>query len=202
MKNKPWFNLVFMLLCTAFFTGILSGVYVYTRPLINVNNRLDEIRAHLNAFEVAIPAFGASVELEGFYEDQIKSETRNGLEMVVHVDDDGEALYYGFPFTGSGLWGAIEGILALSLDLETIVGIDFITQNETPGLGGRIEEEWFIEQFRGVTLFDDDTPLRYSAGGTEGQVDAITGATATSSAVVGMLNDKILEIRDTLGGDQ
>ncbi len=202
MKNKAWFSIVFMFLCTAFFTAILSGVYVYTRPLIMANNRVSLMRAHFSAFDVAIPTVGAPTELETIYDQQIQAEDINGYSALVYKDDAENVLHYGFPFTGPGLWGTIEGILALSEDLTTVIGIDFITQNETPGLGGRIEEDWFIEQFRGVILYEGDAPLRYTTSTAEGQVDAITGATATSVAVVNMLNEKILEVRQELGGER
>ena len=44
MKDKAWFNVVFMLICTAILTGILSGVYVYSRPLIQANTRSGKLR--------------------------------------------------------------------------------------------------------------------------------------------------------------
>ena len=49
---------------------------------------------------------------------------------------------------GPGLWGSIEGYVAISKDYSTILGLTFITQSETPGLGGRIGEEEYLSQFR------------------------------------------------------
>jgi Na+-transporting NADH:ubiquinone oxidoreductase subunit C len=63
-----------------------------------------------------------------------------------------------------------------------IKGLAFTEQNETPGLGGRIEEDWYKEQFKGTTLSGS---LSY---GEETGLDAITGATSTSNAVLKILN--------------
>jgi Na+-transporting NADH:ubiquinone oxidoreductase subunit C len=74
-------------------------------------------------------------------------------------------------------------------DLKTLTGIEFIKQNETPGLGGRITESWFKEQFRGkrwpLTVVPEGDP----AGDQEFQ--AITGATNTTNAVRDILNNRL-----------
>jgi Na+-transporting NADH:ubiquinone oxidoreductase subunit C len=199
MKDKAWFNLVFMLLCTAVFTGILSGVYVYSRPLIEANARMTEIKAQLNALQAAVPTASGSMELEAYYNESIEKQEINGVTVYSYRDGDGK-LFYALPFEGSGLWGRITGIVALDSDLKTVMGIDFISQNETPGLGGRIEEDWYKEQFRGITLFDDGDPVRYASSGDDGQVDAITGATITSTAVASMVNESINEAKTKIGG--
>ena len=56
------------------------------------------------------------------------------------------------PFSGSGVWGPIEGVLALEPDMQTIRGVRFYKQEETPGLGGEIASDWFQAQFKGKTL--------------------------------------------------
>lgn len=200
MREKSWFNLVFMLICTSFFTAILSGAYVYTRPRIQANYRLTVLRAHFNAFDIAIPVFSEPTEFERHYEQKVERKVINDFEVLYLQDEAGETISIGFPFTGSGLWGTIAGMLALTPDLTTVVGIDFTEQNETPGLGGRIEEEWFLEQFRGAELFETGRPLRFDSSAEDGQVDAITGATSTSVAVINILNDIILEAREIIGG--
>jgi Na+-transporting NADH:ubiquinone oxidoreductase subunit C len=200
MKDKAWFNLVFMLVCTAIFTGILSGAYVYSRPLIQANKRLNEINAQLNALGIAVPAGMSSTDLEAYYEQSIDVKNINGQDVYQYEADDG-SIKYAVPFEGAGLWGDITGIIAMEQDLRTLVGMDFISQNETPGLGGRIEEDWFKEQFRGISLYEDGDFIRFSTVSSEGQVDAITGATATSNAVLDILNESISKAKTKIGGD-
>ena len=61
--------------------------------------------------------------------------------------------------------------------------------------GRAYPKDWFKEQFRGITLYSDGDLIRYAAAGSEGQVDAITGATATSSAVIDILNESIKQAK-------
>ena len=98
------------------------------------------------------------------------------------------------------MWGSISGIIALDQDFKTVLGMDFISQNETPGLGGRIEEDWFKEQFRKIVLYEEGEPIRYASAGSEGQVDAITGATSTSNALLNIINESIQEVKTLTGG--
>ena len=88
--------------------------------------------------------------------------------------------------SGPGLWGRITA--AIGLDAEgRITGMTFTEQNETPGLGARIAEPWFGEQVRGKS-----GPFRLVPEGTRStapdELDGITGATITSTAVRDILN--------------
>jgi len=87
--------------------------------------------------------------------------------------------------SGSGLWGEIIAHIGFKTD-GSISGISFIKQSETPGLGARIDEIWFKEQFRGKTA-----PLKFVPEGkssSNDEFDAITGATVTTTAVKNMVN--------------
>ncbi len=69
-------------------------------------------------------------------------------------------------------------------------------QNETPGLGARITEKWFKEQFRGKSA-----PFTMAAEGTSekpGELDAITGATKTSQAVLRIVNRSAEAVQDLI----
>ena len=61
-----------------------------------------------------------------------------------------------FEFEGRGLWGPIKGLVALGPDLKTLESITIIAQEETPGLGGRISETKFLDQFRKKKLKFED----------------------------------------------
>lgn len=91
------------------------------------------------------------------------------------------------PFTGAGYNGPISGILALEGDMNTVAGLAITDQTETPGLGARIEEEAWLSQFPGTKLADASGEIRFAvargSSGNEYEVDGITGATRTSSAM-------------------
>lgn len=95
------------------------------------------------------------------------------------------------PVSGVGYNGPIDAILALEGDMNTVAGLAITGQAETPGLGGRIEEPAWLAQFPGTRLADPAGDLRFAvargASGNEYEVDGITGATRTSSAITRMI---------------
>jgi Na+-transporting NADH:ubiquinone oxidoreductase subunit C len=78
-----------------------------------------------------------------------------------------------------------------------ILGVSFYKHSETPGLGGRITEDWFKMQFKGLKLYPlkEDKKIFYlKAAGSKkapNELDAITGATGTSRAVEAFLNQEL-----------
>ena len=106
---------------------------------------------------------------------------------------------------GAGLWGGIGGYLALDKDLNTIYGANFNHESETPGLGALIVELPFRQQFEGKHIRNAEGEIVsvavLKAGTTaEGQeqVDALSGATITSTGVSDMLRTNLGEYADFL----
>jgi electron transport complex protein RnfG len=82
---------------------------------------------------------------------------------------------------GKGYGGAVSVMVGVQPD-GTIAGIGVTGHSETPGLGARCTETLFLEQFRGLPA----TGIATAADG--GQVEAISGATITTAAVVDAVN--------------
>ena len=101
--------------------------------------------------------------------------------------------YYIIPLYGKGLWGPIWGFISLEEDMNTVYGVSFGHKSETPGLGAKIVTEEFRNQFKGKKIFDENgnfTSILVEKNLkqlNEHQVDAISGATATSKGVENML---------------
>ncbi|MDF1568486.1 MAG: FMN-binding protein, partial [Spirochaetaceae bacterium] len=84
--------------------------------------------------------------------------------------------------------------------LSQIIGLDVISHSETPGLGGRIEEDWFKDQFREEQIGPDGITVRKGEGGVDDDkenstVDGITGASLTSAAMEVIINNEIEYLR-------
>ena len=132
---------------------------------------------------------------------EIKGITDGNRIRNVYRRIDPENPAIGFDFSGMGFWDRIDGIIVLTQDLEKIINIQFFDQKETPGLGARIEEKWFTDQFKGVRIaWNKDLSDRVIIGRATGakpdnQVDAITGATQTSMALKRFLNAELERIR-------
>ncbi|MCS7174786.1 FMN-binding protein [Pseudothermotoga sp.] len=186
---------------TILFTFIVSFVFVFLLSAVNSltversrnNQELFKIKALLNAFgipfssnEDAFEKFSKFVQRFQPSDIELYRTVLNGEEMYAYV------------FQGNGLWGPIVGVIAVDSKVNKIFGIDFISQSETPGLGARIEEKWFKEQFRGKNVQHGLIVTRTRTG-AENEVDAITGATSTSKAVERIVNDALNNLRKTLG---
>ena len=104
------------------------------------------------------------------------------------------------------MWGKIDALLAVTPDFSKIIRIEIVQQNETPGLGGRITETWFKKQFQDKLIFLDGSLQKYSlimesnsAGLTE--INQITGATASSKAVIDMIYKNMEKIGKEMRAD-
>ena len=190
--RKGLFTILFMFSITVIFISVLAVVYVLTRDRILVNESLFLKRAVLFAADLEVPESAGGVE-EQFREWVKTIEGTGGALLYYEIVDpgNGQTVSYVLPVSGAGLWGEIEAVVGVEQDLQTLTGIDFTRQNETPGLGGRIVEDWFREQFRGKRRPFSTVPEGDPAGVQEFQ--AITGATYTVNGVLGILNERLVE---------
>jgi electron transport complex protein RnfG len=78
-----------------------------------------------------------------------------------------------------GYSGNIEIMVGVKPD-GTVNGIEILSQAETPGLGARITEPQFKDQFQGKSLQNADWRVKKDGG----DFDQITGATISPRAVV------------------
>lgn len=120
----------------------------------------------------------------------LKTANATGIYPVFEAKDGRVVL----PLQGTGLWGPIWGYIALEKDMNTVVGVVFGHQGETPGLGAEIATEKFQQLFAGKQLFEGDAfvALTLRKGGAQNplhEVDAITGGTKTSDGVTAMLQN-------------
>ena len=96
---------------------------------------------------------------------------------------------------GLGMWGTIYGFLSLAPDGNTVRGLTYYDQKETPGLGGEIGNPKWQGLWRGRKGFDDQwnariTVIKGEAGSPEVdplRVDGLSGATVTSNAVTRLM---------------
>jgi electron transport complex protein RnfG len=80
---------------------------------------------------------------------------------------------------GQGFAGDVGVMIGVNLEDAGVTGIGVTTMSETPGVGTRVREEAFAAQFAGMP---GDATFKVKKDG--GEIDAITGATVSSRAVV------------------
>lgn len=187
MKRGHIYTFLFMVVLSAVLTFALAAAYEGFKPAIQSNTQLKERRAVLSA--LGLDTGLKDTEIAAVYAEKIKEDSElNGRVVKAHVEN-GAPVSYAVPFEGAALWGSLRGFLGVNAALNGTTGLVFTYQNETPGLGGRIEEEVYLAQFRGLPI-GPGTQLKYGQG--EGyKIDAVTGATQTSSAVLRVINQTL-----------
>ncbi len=181
-KDSYLYTIVFTFVLTAVFATILAATQAYYLPAITVNEANVERAAILKVLGIS-----PETDLQMTFDANIVPATA-GTETIYVSQVDGQVVGYAFPLNGQGLWGSIRGYIGISAGFDQLLGMEFTEQNETPGLGGRIAEDWYKEQFAGVSLVPGQNVV-YGPG-----LDAITGATSSSNAVLNILNDTIAEL--------
>jgi Na+-transporting NADH:ubiquinone oxidoreductase subunit C len=112
--------------------------------------------------------------------------------VYVRNNSDGSPMTYVFPVRGYGLWSMMHGYLAVKPDFQTVEGLVFYDQAETPGLGGEVKSERFKGAWPGKQLYAEngDVQIRVikSAPKDDHSIDALSGATITSNGVTNAMN--------------
>lgn len=114
---------------------------------------------------------------------------------VYFVYDKGNKLLgYCILTTGSGYQGEIKMLIGLSSDFLTLTGIEILESVETPGLGSKIQEQPFQGQFKGKRFLPGFILIKDKKAKAENEIQAITGATVSSSNVVRIINKTLSEV--------
>ena len=117
----------------------------------------------------------------------------------INEENGNVSFMYGV-FALGGLWGPLRGVITLESDFQTIVNVTVLEEQETPGLGGKVKNREFLDQFIGLVLIPElDRPVEVNkdaAANEANEVDEISGATGTSTAFERLLNDSYQIYRD------
>ncbi len=170
---------VLIIIVAGISAGLLTTINMCTKDRIALNKEVKLKKSVLNVFDIPyekegiIDIFNKRVEI-----DEIKGS------IFYRYYDKGKASGVAFEIKGAGFWGPIVALVALAPDLETIKGIEILRQEETPGLGGRITEDEFKNQFKGKAVEPEIS------------IDGITGATMTSKAFKKIINENVKSFRE------
>jgi electron transport complex protein RnfG len=108
-----------------------------------------------------------------------KDADGNPVQKNVYLAKKGGTLVaVAYASSGSGYGGEIDVMVGISMDGK-LTGISVMTHSETPGLGARITETAFSNQFRGSDL---EEGVQLSSQG--GSIDGISGASISSKGVI------------------
>jgi Na+-transporting NADH:ubiquinone oxidoreductase subunit C len=201
-KKSPAYVLSFMAaICLVFGAGI-SVVNYATVDLLAKNAAMHRNSVLCRAFMLDVAGTSAEAYQKAVDANLQESEIGAGAAkrpVYKRITPGKESV--GFVVGGIGFWDRIDCVVVLAPDLTQILNIQFLDQKETPGLGARIEEPWFTDQFKGLQVdWDNPRGNRVVIGtspnpNARNRVDAITGATQTSIALMRFMNEELDVLR-------
>ena len=110
----------------------------------------------------------------------------------------GQLVGYVFETEASGYGGKVK--VMTGIDAEgAITGVVILSHDETPGLGANAEKPDFLNQFLQQAPEGGLEVIKYQTPG-EGQIQAMTGATVTSTAVTNAVNQAVAQYNTVKGG--
>lgn len=189
--NKSLISDCMKLLIITLVAGMALGfVYNLTKDPIAAQNELAKQESYKTVFPDA-----ESFENVDFTEDEIqKLCEEHGItgitmtEIMTAKDASGSDLGYVFNVTTSeGYGGDIQLAVGVQSD-GTLNGFDALSINETAGLGMNATQDDFRNQFAGVKADQLEVVKDGSGASDDAKIDAISGATITSSAITGAVN--------------
>lgn len=143
---------------------LLAQVYKTTKPKIEEIKKIEEEKLNREIFP----------EGANFEEKEIK-----GIKYISVLNSSNEEIGKIFDVKTLGYGGYIY--LKVGLDMENkIKKVKIKEHSETPGLGSKITNDSFLNQFIGKTKED----IYLKKDKSDGKIDAITGATVSSKAIV------------------
>ena len=172
---------------------LLGSVYEITKEPIVVQKALRKNKACKEVFQDAVTfeALELSVSETG------EKTSANINEVSQAVAENGTVLGYVLDITThEGYNGDIQFTMGIRMD-GTLNGISLLSIAETPGLGMKAEEvlkPQFAEKNVGLFVYTKN------GAATPDQIDAISGATITTNALVNGVNTGLEFFKTELGG--
>lgn len=195
MKNviKHIYPVIFTIGICAVSALVLTTANVAWKDAIAELKALVQSTAVLRAFGLIKSEKLPAQQILDMYKSNITITVKEGFTLYA-VHTNGALQAVGFNVEGTGRCGLMRGIMVVSPDRRTIKAFNIYFQEETPGLGSKVGTPEFLDQFRGKCIYSpDNVPGMKIARAEAGQneIDAISGATMTSKAVVKILNASI-----------
>lgn len=206
--KNPAYVIIYAAVVSTVFTAAIVGLHVATRGKVEQNEKVMRQKAVVDVLGLGDVEAMSAPQIIDAYEQRV-------VRVPIEGDKAGRAYFFAFPpdagpdtepsavaipIHGIGFWANIEGLIAIDVETRKAIGVTFLSHSETPGLGGRITESDFRNQWKGLDMTPPEGDGKWVyVGGTETSanadryVDSISGATGTSNAVDDFANRTIPE---------
>jgi len=182
-------RLVLTLALAGLISGVaIIGIYEFTLPTITMN-KARELREAV--FKV-VPGVTQMQQLV-YRDGELIASTETGKDeqpMYAGYDEDGIFVGYAIPAAGPGFQDTIGLLYGFEPDRRLVTGMEILESRETPGLGDKIYKDAdFVANFKQLLIDPEIVVVKKGKKTGPNVVDAITGATISSKAVVRIINE-------------
>lgn len=119
-----------------------------------------------------------------------EDETKADDAVFAGYDADGTLIGYAIPTAGPGFQDIVRVLYGYLPDKRQVSGMEVLESRETPGLGDKIYKDLaFVANFDALAVDPEIVAVKKGTKTQPNQVDAITGATISSKAVVRIINE-------------
>ncbi|MCL2166024.1 MAG: FMN-binding protein [Clostridiales bacterium] len=189
MNNQVVKLTLFLLLITGISGLAIGYVNGITAPVIAAQDAEKLLQGYSEVYPDADTYDGEAVE-----------SLDNLIDSVVLAKKDGNTagVIYTVPTQGYG--GEIRMLIGMDIAGKKITGIKILSQTETPGLGGNCTQPWFALRYAGKTAARALRVVKTEPIADD-EVQAITAATITSTAVAAGVNAAIADFGFRFSGE-
>ena len=181
------------LVLTLAIAGLVSGmaiigIYESTLPTIT-ENKARELREAV--FKV-LPGVSQMQALVYRDDELVVVVAPDKDEPVIYggYDDQGSFVGYAMPAAGPGFQDTIAILYGYKPAEKLVVGMEVLESRETPGLGDKIYKDMeFVGGFSALSIEPEIVAVKKGTKSQPNEIDAITGATISSKAIVRIINE-------------
>ncbi len=198
MKKLGFMKDALILFVITLISGVLlGGVYEVTKTIIAQRQEEAKLKTYQEVFMDAT-AFEENTELtQKAAETDLSAYEKVTVDEVLDAKDaSGNVIGHLVTSTSKAGYGG-EVTISIGITAEgEITGIGYLALNETPGLGMKASESEFKDQFAGKNAAQLTLVKGGGASGDD-QINAISGATVTSSAVTNAVNAALFIVSES-----
>ena len=199
-KEPSSFRLIITLGIAGFVSGlVMAGAYLFTKPMIEANKQASIEKAIFKVLPKCTSYKTLQLkngQLSAFDPKTKKPSGKEEAPKLVYQGFDSLQASTGFAVLGSeiGFADVITILIGYEPQNKNIIGYEVLECKETPGLGDKIfKDADFLKNFVELPIKPEIGFAKKGEKQSANQVEAITGATISSKAVIRLLNKAMNE---------
>jgi len=172
--------------------GFISGIIIIAIYLLTFDTIKENKARELREAVFKVLPDVADMKKLHFTENKLVVVNADGMddEMIfAGYDKQGKFIGYAIQGKGPGFQDTIHVLFGFLVSNSNITGMEILDSRETPGLGDKIFKDMdFVGEFINLPMMTDIKAVKKGTKSKDNEIDAITGATISSKAVVKIIN--------------